>query len=320
MIQSNYYPEGDMRLALNFQASAIEEALRRHTPGLELAQVAATGAPVGPIDALLTPLVGTQSLAQLLPACHGLKWVHIFGTGADTFPFNLAGGLQVSCSRGASAVGIAEWVLAMMLCFEKQLPRTWVSAPPAQWFKADLGGLEGKTLGLLGFGAIGQAIARRALAFDMQVVAKVRQHRPSPAEGVEFADTLDRVLRAADHLVLALPATAESRGLLNTERLALTKPGVHLVNVARADLIDQEALRLLLDEGHVAMASLDVMDPEPLPAGHWLYTHPRVRLSPHVSWSAPGVVERMLAVFLRNLVAFAQGRSLEGVVDVAAGY
>ena len=309
-----------MRLALNFQAPAIEVALRRHTPGLELVQVAATGAPVGPIDALLTPLVGTQSLAQLLPACQGLKWVHIFGTGADTFPFDLAARLQVSCSRGASAVGIAEWVLAMMLCFEKRLPKTWVSAPPAQWFMADLGALEGKTLGLLGFGAIGQAIARRALAFDMQVVAKVRQHRPSPMEGVEFLGTLDQVLREADHLVLALPATAESRGLLNTERLALTKPGVHLVNVARAGLVEQEALRPLLDEGHVAMASLDVVDPEPLPAGHWLYTHPRVHLSPHVSWSAPGVVERMLGVFLSNLESFAHGQPLEGLVDVAAGY
>ncbi len=309
-----------MRLALNFQAPTIEAALRRHMPGLELVTVAATGAPAGPVDALLTPLSGTRSLAQLLPACQGLKWVHIFGTGADTFPFDLAAGLQVSCSRGASAVGIAEWVLAMMLCFEKRLPQTWVSAPPAQWFMADLGGLEGKTLGLLGFGAIGQAIARRGLAFDMRVVAKVRQHRPSPMPGVEFVGALDQLLRQADHLVLALPATAESRGLLDTERLALTKPGVHLVNVARAGLVDQEALRLLLDQDHVAMASLDVVDPEPLPAGHWLYAHPRVRLSPHVSWSAPGMVERMLAVFMRNMAAFAQGQPLEGVVDVAAGY
>ncbi len=309
-----------MRLALNFQAPAIEEALRRHAPGLELVKVAATGAPVGPVDALLTPLLGTQSLTHLLPACQGLKWVHIFGTGADTFPFDLAAELQVSCSRGASAVGIAEWVLAMMLCFEKRLPKTWVSAPPAQWFMADLGGLEGKTLGLLGFGAIGQTIARRALAFDMQVVAKVRQHRPSSMKGVEFVGTLDQVLREADHLVLALPATAESRGLLNSERLALAKPGVHLVNVARAGLVDQEALRPLLDQGHVAMASLDVVDPEPLPAGHWLYTHPRVHLSPHVSWSAPGMVERMLGVFLRNLESFGHGRPLEGLVDAAAGY
>ncbi|CAB1370059.1 NAD(P)-dependent oxidoreductase [Denitratisoma oestradiolicum] len=309
-----------MRLALNFQAPATEEALLRHTHGMELIKVPAQGALAGEVDVLLTPLVGTQPLAELLPKCQGLQWVHIFGTGADTFPFGLAGDIKVSCSRGASATAIAEWVLAMMLSFEKRLPQSWVSAPPAQWFLADLGGLEGKTLGLLGFGAIGQAIARRALAFDMKVVAKVRQHRPSPMVGVTLVDSLEQVLGAADHLVLALSATAASRGLLGAEQLAMTQPGVHLVNVARSGLIDQDALRPLLDRGHIAMASLDVVEPEPLPAGHWLYAHPRVRLSPHISWSAPGMVDRMLAIFLRNLEAFAQGRPLEGLVDVAAGY
>lgn len=309
-----------MRLALNFDALNIEKAIQSQCQDLEIIKIATLDDNLGKIDALLTPLVGNVPLNELLPRCQGLRWAHIFGTGADIFPFDLAGDIKVSCSRGASAVGIAEWVLAMLLSFEKQLPQSWVSAPPAQWFMADLGGLEGKTLGLLGFGAIGQAIAQRALAFDMRVVAKARQYRPSAMAGVELSASLDQVLREADHLVLALPATAESRGLLGAERLALTKPGVHLVNVARSGLIDQDALRPLLDRGHIAMASLDVVDPEPLPAGHWLYTHPRVRLSPHISWSAPGMVERMLGVFLRNLEAFAHGRPLEGVVDVMAGY
>jgi len=309
-----------MRLALNFDAPDIEKTIRAQGGGLEIIKTTAREDLLGKIDALLTPLAGNVPLPDLLPQCQGLRWVHIFGTGADTFPFDLAGDLEVSCSRGASAVGIAEWVVAMMLNFEKQLPQRWVSAPPARWFQADLGGLEGKTLGLLGFGAIGQAIARRAQAFDMKVVAKVRRHRPSPMAGVTLVDSLDQMLREADHLVLALPATAESRGLLHRENLARTKAGVHLVNVARASLIDQEALRSLLDSGHIAQASLDVVEPEPLPAGHWLYSHPRVRLSPHISWSAPGMVERMLAVFLRNLSAFTQGRPLEGRVDVSAGY
>lgn len=311
-----------MRLALNFEAPNIEKALRAHGEDLEIIKIAPREDSPGKVDALLTPLAGNVPLTELLPKCQGLRWVHIFGTGADTFPFSLAGDgdIKVSCSRGASATAIAEWALAMMLSFEKRLPQSWVSAPPAQWFLADLGGLEGKTLGLLGFGAIGQAIARRALAFDIKVVAKVRQHRPSPMAGVTLVDSLDQVLGAADHLVLALPATAASRGLLGAEQLARTKPGVHLVNVARSGLIDQDALRPLLDRGHIAMASLDVVEPEPLPAGHWLYSHPRVRLSPHISWSAPGMVDRILAVFLRNLEAFAQGRPLEGLVDVAAGY
>ena len=309
-----------MRVALNFQAPTIDAMLQGRMPALELVQVSTQGAPDGEVTALLTPLVGTQTLDELLPSCQGLKWVHILGAGADTFPFALAEGIQVSCSKGASAVAIAEWTLAMMLCFEKKLPQCWVSEPPARWFLAELGSLEGKTLGLLGFGAIGQEVARRAQAFGMRVLAKVRSHRPSPVAGVTFVDSLEQVLREADHLVLALPATAESRGLLDAELLAHTKPGVHLVNVARASLIDQEALRPLLDRGHIAQASLDVVEPEPLPSSHWLYGHPRVRLSPHVSWSAPGTVDRMLGAFLHNLDAFVSGRPLTGVVDVAAGY
>ncbi len=309
-----------MRLALNFHAPAIEQMLEQRAPTVELVRVPSGGIPDIAADALLTPLAGTQALVRLLPACRGLKWVHVFGTGVDGFPFDMVRGFRLSCSRGASAAAMAEWVMAMMLAVEKRLPEVWLHAPPERWGAADLGGLAGRTLGLLGFGAVGQELARRALAFDMRVLAKVRTHRSSPVAGVLFAQTLDQVLQEAEHLVLALPATAESRGLLDAERLARTRPGVHLVNVARACVLDQEALRSLLDQGHIARASLDVVDPEPLPAGHWLYTHPRVRLSPHVSWSAPGTVERMLEMFLCNLDAFAHGRPLQGVVDVAAGY
>ena len=90
--------------------------------------------------------------------------------------------------------------------------------------------------------------------------------------------------------------------------------------MARASLLDQEALHDLLDSGHIAAASLDVAEPEPPPAGHWLYGHPRVRVSPHISWSGPKVVEKMLVKFLANLHAFRKGEPLEGLVDVTAGY
>ena len=95
---------------------------------------------------------------------------------------------------------------------------------------------------------------------------------------------------------------------------------MHLVNVARGALVDQEALRVALDAGRVACASLDVAEPEPLPEGHWLYTHPRVRLSPHISWSAPQAFAALLAGFLDNVGRFARGEALGGVVDREAGY
>jgi phosphoglycerate dehydrogenase-like enzyme len=124
----------------------------------------------------------------------------------------------------------------------------------------------------------------------------------------------------ADHLVIAAPATPATRHLLGAPVFAAVKPGLHLVNVSRGALVDQEALRAALDAGRVAMASLDAVEPEPLPDGHWLYGHPRVRLSPHVSWSMPGAAEVLLAPFIDNLRRYRAGRPLTGVVDLQAGY
>jgi phosphoglycerate dehydrogenase-like enzyme len=93
-----------------------------------------------------------------------------------------------------------------------------------------------------------------------------------------------------------------------------------VVNIARGSLVDQEALRAALDDGRVAFASLDTVDPEPLPAGHWLYGHPAVRLSPHISWSSPNTMPRTLDLFVQNLARFRAGEALRDVVDPKAGY
>jgi phosphoglycerate dehydrogenase-like enzyme len=95
---------------------------------------------------------------------------------------------------------------------------------------------------------------------------------------------------------------------------------VHLVNVARGELVDQDALRRALDDGRVGLASLDVVDPEPLPAGHWLYAHPRVRVSAHVSWSMPGAFDLLIEPFIENLRLYRDGRPLRHAVDPKLGY
>jgi phosphoglycerate dehydrogenase-like enzyme len=102
--------------------------------------------------------------------------------------------------------------------------------------------------------------------------------------------------------------------------LAAAKPGSHLVNVARGSLVDQDALREALDAGRIACASLDTVEPEPLPDGHWMYTHPQVRLSPHIAWNQPGAVEQLFDSFLVNLRRWRAGEPLLHVVDVEAGY
>jgi phosphoglycerate dehydrogenase-like enzyme len=249
-----------------------------------------------------------------------VEWVQLGGTGIDKVPRDILDAGTVTCARGASAVPISEWVLGTMLAFEKRFPDVWLHEPPEHWNFAKLGGLHGKTLAIVGFGGIGQAIAERALPFEMRVLAVRRTEAPSPIEGVELRGAFDDVIGEADHLVLAVPLTERTRGMLGATALAAVKPGVHLVNIARGGLVDQDALRDALDDGRVAMASLDTVDPEPLPAGHWLYEHPQVRLSAHVSWASHQELEAPLQLFLANLGRFARGEPLECIVDPVEGY
>lgn len=295
-------------------------SVRRELPQVELVLVPMQGElPPGVSgEVLLTHAKGSPNLAGVV--ARGVRWVHTYGTGVNDFPFAALGERLLTCSRGASAGPIAEWVLAMLLAAEKRLPETWIHEPPAHWSIASLGGLRGRTLGLVGLGGIGSAVARLAQAFGMRVQACRRSDARSPVAGVEPVRELGALLAAADHLVLAAPATRATRHLIDARALAVAKPGLHLVNVARGELVDLVALRAALDAGRVGLASLDCVEPEPLPAGHWLYTHPRVRLSPHISWSAPGALDLLALPFVENLKRYLAGEPLAGKVDVEEGY
>jgi phosphoglycerate dehydrogenase-like enzyme len=277
-----------------------------------------------PIDAsvrgevLLTQAWGAPNLAEAMQ--RGVRWVHAYGTGVNAFPFTALGAAPLTCSRGGSGIPIAEWVLAVMLAFEKRLPSSFVHEA-AQWRYRELGGLHGRTLGLVGFGGIGREVANRALPFGMRVRA-LRRSEGGAMHGVEVVRALPELLKDADHVVIAAPATPETRHLIGRDALAHVKRGVHLVNVARGALVDPDALREALDDGRVACASLDVAEPEPPPAGHWLYSHPGVRLSPHISWNMPGALDLLLDPFLENLARWQAGKPLlaRDLVDLARGY
>jgi phosphoglycerate dehydrogenase-like enzyme len=310
-----------MRVLVHLGDSFAEQ-IAAACPGIETV-VIPTADPVDPdlrADAILTLPWGTPNLADVV-ASSGVSWVHTVGTGVDRFPLDAVAGRLLTCSRGASAIPIAEWVLAQMLAFEKDLPAVWLRAFPTSWnFHPTMGGLFGKTLALVGIGGIGRAIAERALPFGMRVRALRRRAAPSPVAGVELAASLDELVATADHLVLVAPATADTRGMIGEAALAAVKPGVHLVNVARGALVDEAALRCALDDGRVGLASLDAVEPEPLPEGHWIYSHPRVHASAHVSWNGPGGEEVLVGKFVANLKRRLAGEPLEGVVDLAAGY
>lgn len=274
------------------------------------------------------PRHGWRSAPQQAPAGWPgrLQWVHLASAGIDYFPPWLLKVPQLTCSRGVAAAPIAEYVLAALLDHQKSWSGLGVSSA-AEWRQTfervsarPLGLLQGQTLGLAGYGAIGQAIAQRAKSFGMQVTAWRRSAAGPNEDGVRMAPSLAELLARSDHVVLALPLTPQTRHLINAQTLAHARPGLHLVNIARGALVDQPALLQALSDGRLSRATLDVTDPEPLPDGHGFYRHPRVRLTPHISWSAGEAAALTAGKFVDNLARFVAGQPLQDRVDLSRGY
>lgn len=246
-----------------------------------------------------------------------LDWVHLRSTGIDKYPDWIFDAPRVTVTRGGYATPIAEYVLAAMLAHAKAIPEIWVKGRE-DWRLHELGGLSGQTLGIIGFGQIGKAIAKRARAFDMTVLGTRRSGAASGMTGVEIVP-LETVLKQSDYIVVATPLTEETRGLIGAAALAVVKPGAHLINVGRGPVIESEALRDALAD-RLGAVTLDVTDPEPLPAGHWLYCHPKVRISPHISGSSPHTEQTVTSMFLDNLERYLTGQQLSGLVERQGRY
>ena len=235
-------------------------------------------------------------------------------------PLEVLGDRILTCARGATAVPIAEWVVAMLLTAAKRLPGSWVDEPPEHWYLSRLGTLEGATVALVGYGSINRAVAARLAPFGCRLLAVRRTGARVDDPGVEVVGDVATAVGEADHVVIGVPSTPETGHLVDAGFLAACRTGTHLVNIARGPVVDQDALRSALDTGQVGLASLDVCDPEPLPAGHWLYTHQGVRLSPHISWCSPNSFDHMATNFADNLERWLDGRPLADTVDLDTGY
>ncbi|MCU1426637.1 MAG: D-2-hydroxyacid dehydrogenase [Actinomycetia bacterium] len=307
---------------LNQMGDRVAEMVAERFPEVEVVPVSPSAPPPGVrADVFFGGYGGWDTYLPWLEAA-GVRWVQLSGTGADGVPAAVFDGRTITCARGASAGPISEFVLGAILAFAKRFPDIWLHEPPRHWnFPIpSMDVVEGRTVGIVGLGGIGVAIAQRASAFGMPVVALRRTNRPSPVAGVRVVQSLDELLAASDHIVLAAPATPRTKHLIDREAFAKMKSGAHLVNIARGSLVDQDALRDALDNGLVAMATLDTVDPEPLPAGHWMYAHPKVRLSAHVSWYTPEILGRTMELFVENLGRFIAGEPLHDVVDPVEGY
>ena len=247
-----------------------------------------------------------------------LRWIQIAAAGIDVFPPWFFSGPVVTSGRGVSAIAIAEYVLAAMLAHEKQLFDGIRVTAPGEWKSRTLGRLVGKTVGIVGLGAIGSEIGKRASAFGMKVSGVTRSG--AGPSGVTIVESVTELAAKSDHLVVAAPLTRETRGIVGADVFAAAKPGLHLVNVSRGALVDQDQLLIALNRGLIGAATLDVTSPEPLPAGHALYRHSRVRLTPHSAWNTDDAVDRLSTKLLDNLDRFLSGAELLDVVDARRGY
>jgi phosphoglycerate dehydrogenase-like enzyme len=254
-----------------------------------------------------------------------LQWVFSASAGIDFYPEWLLDAPLVSCGRGTASEEIADYVIAAIYRQAKDLDAVAVT-DVWQWRHIPQGQVAGSTVGLVGLGAIGQAVARRAVALGARVVAARRGGSGGDLiPGVEVLGSVSAVVEQADHIVIAIPATPQTRHLFNAELLAKVRPGAHLINVARGSVVDQQALQDALDKGPLGFATLDVTDPEPLPAGHPLYTHPKVRITPHISSNYATARHRLLDKLATSIDLFARGgparsgRSAAGVLKGRGG-
>lgn len=270
------------------------------------------------------------SAAELATAAH-LRWLHSSAVAVETLalPELFARGVTISNSRGVQATPIAEHVMAVLLALAKRLPYVLESQRDSRWTQNDFVGdrlpwlLSGKTLGLIGIGTIGSAVAERAKAFGMHVIGVRRRARGEPVAGVDEIrplDALDTMLAEADVLVIAAPLTPETHRLIGAAQMARMKRGAVLINVGRAKIIDEVALVDALRSGHLGGASLDVYHKEPLPSDDPLWTLPNVVLTPHTSGFRQGHWEDVIDLFSDNLRRFQRGEPLAFQVLSELGY
>lgn len=266
-----------------------------------------------------------------LAAAPNLRWVHSSAVAVETLclPELFARQVLVSNSRGVQSRPIAEHVMAVMLALAKRLPLIVDAQRRRHWAQNDLAGetlpwlLHGKTLGLVGAGTIGTAIARLASAFGMSVIAVTRRPKDAGLDGVDEMfppGGLPQLLERADVVVIAAPLTAETENMIGAPQLARMKRGAVLVNVGRARIVDHVALTEALQAGHLGGASLDVFHREPLPADDPLWTLPNVILTPHTSGFRHGHWDEVTDLFTENLRRFRRGEPVLFRVEPALGY
>ena len=268
----------------------------------------------------------------LFSAAEGtLRWVHsaAAGVGGALYPGMLDSDVQLTNSAGIHAEPMAETILACILYFARGLDLALAAQRRREWDPAPFEALDtpvrelpGSVLGILGYGGIGQATARRGAALGMKVLAHRRTQRPAEpgVEQLTGPEGLERIIRAANYLVLSLPHTPATDNILNAERIANLRPDAVVINVGRGALIDEAALTCALEAAAIRGAALDVFRNEPLESGSPFWDLDNVLVMPHTSPTTDRFWRREVDLILENLRRYEAGEPLLNLVDKQAGY
>ena len=243
---------------------------------------------------------------KVFEACPRLRLLSIWGTGTDNVDLAAAvrHGVTVTNTPGVSAPSMAEHSLALMLAVARQIPRIDAQVRQGQWPRGFVTQMYGKTLGIIGLGAIGRHFAQLGAGIGMRVIAWTMH--PNPALGFELVE-LDELLRTADAVSIHLRLSDQTRGFIGRRELALMKPTAILVNTARGPIVNEAALLEALESRRIAGAGLDVYDTEPLPPGHPLTKLENAVLTPHSGGVTPEVLEAGLQLSVENIWNFLAG-------------
>ena len=268
-------------------------------------------------------LIAWKFPLEALERARALRWIQITSAGAEhLLPARVRlTNIAVTNTRGIHVDLMADYAFAVMVALNMHFPRFFADQQVGRWEQRLSVPLAGRTLGVIGAGAIGGEIARRGAAFGMHVLAVKRT--PAPVEGaaeVVAPDQLHRVLGRSDFVVLVVPQTAATRGMIGDAELRAMKSTAYLVNIARGNVVDEAALVHALRKQWIAGAALDVFEEEPLPSASPLWSLPNVMVTPHVAGEPADYARRVAEVFVDNLLRLRRGEPFRNVIDFDRGY
>jgi phosphoglycerate dehydrogenase-like enzyme len=252
-----------------------------------------------------------------------LRLLQVAGSGVDPlFPANgLPERVWIANTRGVQADAVRDHAVALLLALARRIPGAVTRQLGREWTREPVAPLAGKTLAVLGLGAVGSRVVASAASFGLRVRALRRTEKPaSSVDNVSTRDGLLEVLHGADFVVVCLPLTQSTRRLVDAAALSVLAPGACLVDVSRGGVVDHGAVEAALRAGRLGAAALDVFDDEPLPKDSTLWTCPRLLVTPHVAGFTPDYLDRTVEVFLENIARIRRGEPPLGAVSRADEY